>query len=135
MTPDRFEALAEAYGGDLVRWPAAERGAMAAWAGEHPGAARAILARAADLDVLLDAAPAPHASAVMVDRIVAGAPRGRGSRHAPWWLPAGMGAGLAAACAAGVIVGLQLSQPSISEAEAVLAAVSEGLELYSDEGA
>lgn len=26
MSPDRFKALAEAYGGDLGRWPRAERG-------------------------------------------------------------------------------------------------------------
>ncbi|MFZ5719026.1 MAG: hypothetical protein ACOY5Y_06105 [Pseudomonadota bacterium] len=135
MTPERFVALAEAYGGDFARWPATEREAAAAWASEHQDAARAILERAADLDALLNAAAAPQASAIMADRIVAGAPRKPGSGHAAWWLPVGMGAGLAAACAAGVVVGLQFSQPSVSEAEAVLAAVSEGLELYSDEGA
>ena len=63
------------------------------------------------------------------------APATHRRRWTIWWLPAGVGAGLAAACAAGVLVGLQLSQPQISEADAVVAAVTEGLGLYADDGA
>lgn len=135
MTPERFEALAEAYGGDVARWPAAEREAARQWRAAHTDAARSILDRAGALDNLLDAAPAPLASPELVQGIVAAAPPARARRRAGWWLPAGMGAGLAAACAAGVAVGLHLSGPQLSEADAVVAAVSEGLALYPDEGA
>ena len=135
MTPERFEALAEAYGGDIARWPDDERDAAAIRATAHPDEARAVLAGAAALDALLDAAPAPRAPAGLAERIVAGAPQRRERRWGSWWLPAGMGAGLAAACAAGVVVGAQLSEPAISEADAVVAAVTEGLGLYPDEGA
>lgn len=135
MTPERFEALAEAYGGDPTRWPAAERDGALAWMAERPNEAQAVLERAAELDDWLAAAPAPRASGELAARITAAAPQRRVWRNVGWWLPAGMGAGLAAACAAGVLVGLQIPQPQASEADAVLAAVTEGLDLYADEGA
>lgn len=135
MTPERFETLAEAYGGDIARWPAAERDAAALRAAAHPDEAYAALARAGSLDALLDAAPAPRAPAGLIQRIAAGAPLRRERRWSAWWLPAGMGAGLAAACAAGVVVGMQLAEPALSEADAVVAAVTEGLGLDADEDA
>lgn len=135
MTPERFEALAEAYGGDVDRWPAAERDAARRWAATHPAEAETALLRANELDTWLDAAPAPRVKPALVERVIAGAPSGRRERRPAWWLPAGMGAGLAAACAAGVLVGLQFDESRPSEADAVVAAVSEGLALYPDDGA
>lgn len=56
MNIDRLTALAEAYGANLRRWPEHEF-ASADWnLFAHP-AARAVLARAAALDSLLDACP------------------------------------------------------------------------------
>ncbi|WP_296600105.1 hypothetical protein [Phenylobacterium sp.] len=139
MTPERFETLAEAYGGDVTRWPAAAREAAAALMAEKPAWAGEVLARADDLDVLLDAFVPPQASADLAGRILVGAPRSR-PRWAGWLIPGGMGAGLAAACAAGVLVGAQLhgasSQPSASDADALVAVVGDDdLGLYLDEEA
>lgn len=52
MNAGRFEELTAAYGGDIARWPQAERAAAREFA-KDPAAA-GILARAADLDALLD---------------------------------------------------------------------------------
>lgn len=139
MTPERFEILAEAYGGDVARWPAAEREAAAALMAEAPGWAGDVLAGAGELDAVLDGFTAPPVSADLIGRIVLGRPRS-GPRWMGWLIPAGMGAGLAAACAAGVLVGAQLhgasSQPATSEADALVAVVGdEDLSLYLDEEA
>ncbi|GAC1043472.1 hypothetical protein [Rhizobium sp. No.120] len=52
MNAERFEALTAAYGGDIGRWPQAERAAARDFAKSH--AAAETLTRAADLDALLD---------------------------------------------------------------------------------
>jgi hypothetical protein len=111
MTPERFETLAEAYGGDVSRWPLAERDGAALLMAQAPQDCQAVLAAAGDLDGLLDAwrpQPAPHA---LREAILAAAPAPRAVRRglAAWLFPAGLGAGLAAACAAGVITGAQIS--------------------------
>lgn len=106
MDAERFEQLAEAYGGDLNRWPEAERDAAQAFAEVNGHAPARVLAEARRLDAALDAVPAPAASDLLRARIISAAPRpavawigfGGRSRWTSW-------AGLAAACAAGVIVG------------------------------
>jgi len=134
MTPERFEALAEAYGGDVARWPDAEREAAAAWMAAEPMRAGEILARAGDLDAVLAAYAPPRAMPGLAERIAAGAPRPR-ARWTGWLLPAGMGAGLAAACAAGLMLGAQLGAPA-DEPDAVIAAISdEDVSFYLDEEA
>lgn len=140
MTPERFEALAEAYGGDVARWPHREREAAAALMAGDGVWATGVLTRAVELDdVLATERPAP-ASADLVERIVAGAPRPR-ARWVGWLLPAGMGAGLAAACAAGVMVGAQLhappsATPGASDVDALVAAIGDDdVSLYLDEDA
>lgn len=140
MTPDRFETLAEAYGGDVARWPDAEREAAAALMAERPAWAGDVLARAGDLDAALDAFAAPRASSALAERIAAAAPRRRAQRWTGWLVPAGMGAGLAAACAAGVVAGAQLAAPTPSSApdatDALVTAVSaDDFGLYFDEDA
>ncbi|MFD1191920.1 hypothetical protein ACFQ27_15115, partial [Phenylobacterium conjunctum] len=55
MTPERFEELAEAYGGETARWPQAEREAAAALMAGRPDFAQAALAWADALDEVLDA--------------------------------------------------------------------------------
>jgi hypothetical protein len=139
MTPERFETLAEAHGGDVARWPDAEREAAAELMAAQPAWARNVLAGAGDLDAMLTAYAPPRGSAGLAERIAAGAPQAR-ARWVRWLLPAGMGAGLAAACAAGVVAGAQLhapsSTPAASDADAVVTAVSdEDFSLYLDEEA
>jgi len=139
MTPERFETLAEAYGGDVARWPDADREAAAELMAARPAWARDVLARAGHLDAVLDDYAAPRGSLGLADRIAAGAPRAR-ARWIGWLLPAGMGVGLATACAAGVIAGAQLhaasSTPAASEADALVTAVSDDdFSLYLDEDA
>ncbi|HQN51276.1 MAG TPA: hypothetical protein PK913_09460 [Phenylobacterium sp.] len=112
MTPERFEELAEAYGGETARWPQAEREAAAALMAGRPGFAQAVLARADALDEVLDAwRPAP-ASAALLERVLAEAPRRRTTGLAAWIWRGAVGAGLAGACAAGLLMGVSLSTAS-----------------------
>jgi hypothetical protein len=135
MTPERFEALAEAWGGDVSRWPEDEREAAAAWMAAEPARAGAILARAAELDAALAAYAPMRASLGLADRIAGGAPKPR-ARWVGWLLPAGMGAGLAAACAAGMVLGAQLSAAAAAGDDAVVAAMAdEDVGFYLDEDA
>lgn len=107
MQIERFQALADAYGGDIRRWPGELRGPAVALA-EQSAAARAILARAEALDAQLDAWRVAAPSAALRDAVLAQAPRLRVGwvRSAGLWLS---GAGLAAACAAGVVFGVAAS--------------------------
>lgn len=124
MTPERFETLAEAFGGDVARWPPAERDAAAELMTARPDWAQGVLARARGLDAALDAVAPPRADAALAGRILAAAPRPR-RRWTGWLVPAGMGAGLAAACAAGVLAGAQVSaRPAGGESDAIVAAIA-----------
>lgn len=67
MNAERFEALTAAYGGDIGRWPQAERAAAREFA-KNPVAVEA-LARAADLDALLDTYVVKPNLADLEDRI------------------------------------------------------------------
>ncbi|THD79834.1 MAG: hypothetical protein E7812_08095 [Phenylobacterium sp.] len=117
LTHERFEGFAEAFGGDVSRWPADARDAAALLMAAEPGFTQGVLARAETLDAALDAWRPTPASAGVTARILSAAPRlRRGWRL--WLSPAVLGAGLAAACAAGVIVGVQL-QERTSEASEV----------------
>ena len=72
MTYERFETLADAYGGDLRRWPEAEREAARLLKETDPRAA-ALLADADRLDALLDAAPRAVASHALREQVLASA--------------------------------------------------------------
>ncbi len=81
-----------------------------------------------ELDAALDAWASPQVSPALRARVLASAPRPRGARHlwAPWI--AGLSAGLAAACAAGIVFGVFLAQPSLRAARedaAISSVVSE----------
>jgi hypothetical protein len=106
---ERFEDLAWAYGGELARWPDALREDAALLAAADPAFATDVLARAADLDATLDALPRATASSRLYDAVLATAPARRPRRSWRFWLgPAGLGAALAGAAAAGVILGAQV---------------------------
>jgi hypothetical protein len=115
MTPERFEELADARGGELRRWPDAERADAQALL-ERDASARAILARAAALDSMLDASVVAPPSAALIQAALAGAPgqrkkRGRiVQRLSEWWWPGTWAAGVGLVGAAGALVfGLALS--------------------------
>ena len=127
MTKEQFQALAEAYGGEIARWPAAVRDEAALFAAREPGEAQAVLAREAALDAALDAAPRPApAPSALYDRILADAPnRPRRARWRLWLAPAGLGAALAGAAVAGLLLGAQLGALSTSGTEASAQAVAD----------
>lgn len=129
MTLDAFEALAEAYGGDIARWPAAAQTAARALAAADSRAERA-LSEAAALDAIIAADSAPQVSAALTSRVledaagvaaerasaaVAPAAARSSSRFAPdFWRrlaeqigldPRPLAAGLAAAIVAGLSIG------------------------------
>jgi hypothetical protein len=137
MTHERFEALADAYGGDVSRWPPETREGAALLMSEAPDFTGSVLARAAGIDAALDAWRTAPASPRVVERIIASAPRPLAPRWRTWLSPAALGAGLAAACAAGVLVGVQAADRSGSAQEVAvtntLSAVASAFDL--EEGA
>jgi hypothetical protein len=140
MTPERFDALAEAYGGDVARWPEGEREGAAMLMATDPARTQAVLAAAQALDLRLDAWGPQRVTPDLADAVLAGAPKPRaGSWWRSWLAPVGMGAGLAAACVAGLLVGTQLAVAPVAtdpDAEALVTAVGENaFDLYLDDEA
>jgi hypothetical protein len=108
LSRDRFTALAQAYGGDIARWPEAEREAARALLRQDPQGLGRELEDASALDRLLDLAPAGAVDAALLGRLVAAAPRPAASARR--WI-AGLGAalGLGVSAMAGVTVGVVLA--------------------------
>jgi hypothetical protein len=131
MTRERFEALAEAYGAAIPRWPAEERAAAQAWLAAEPEAGRAILARAEALDAALDAWRPMTASHALRERVIAAAPRAiRGAIRWTWVWGAGAGAGLCAATAAGLVMGVALyGQVAVAQADEPVSSVMTSYEI------
>ena len=121
MNAQRFQNLAVAYGADLRHWPEAERGAARAFMDADPHGAERLLFEARQMDLVLEASSRAVVSHDLRERVIALAataglkPRARFAFGRLAWAS---GAGWAAACAAGVLVGLNLSQPAVSRAEA-----------------
>ncbi len=124
MTFERFQYLAEAWGGAVARWPAETQDAAYAFMAASPDQADAVLAEARALDDLLVDTGALSPSMALRDRIIAAAPAARTERARLWrWMTgAGVGAGLAAATLAGVMAGVSLSltHGPVGEDEALL---------------
>lgn len=124
MTFERFQLLAEAYGGAIARWPADVQDGAYAFLAAAPDQADAVLAEARACDALMDHAVSLAPSAALRDRVIALAPAARPQRARIWrWMTgAGVGVGLAAATAAGVMAGvnLSLSRAPVGEDEALL---------------
>ncbi|WP_271065787.1 hypothetical protein [Caulobacter sp. NIBR1757] len=127
MDAQRFEALADAHGGVIARWPAEVQDAAYAWLAQAPEAAQAVLTDALALDEALDVLRPPQPSMALRDRILAAAPRGKAGWSLRRWLTgAGVGAALAAASAAGVMIGTQVgTAPAEASDEAVISASSD----------
>ncbi len=116
---ERFRILAESYGGDITRWPEADRVGAKALAKADARAAQT-LAEWAALDDALHEWRIPSASASLRETVLAGAPsRGRRRARAAlwandlrlWFAGAGLAAGLA-----GVFCGAVLSTVAVREA-------------------
>jgi hypothetical protein len=106
MDASRFEQLASAYGADFRRWPAAEREAAQAYAVANRTESERLLFEARMIDAALNAVAAPQPTYELRQQVIAQAPqpRPRRLRTGAWfWIPS---AGLAAACAAGALVGV-----------------------------
>jgi hypothetical protein len=105
MNAARFEELASAYGADFRRWPQAERPAAEAFAAQNRSQAERLLFEARLIDAALAAAPSMVPSRTLREQVLQRAPAPRPQRRwSGWfWVPA---SGLAAACAAGAIVGV-----------------------------
>ena len=115
MTPERmdetrFGELADAFGGDVRRWPESEREAARAWIDAHPLEAERALFDARQTDAALFASPNPVVSMALRDRVLASATM---KARSAWpslkkllWIG---GVGWAAAACAGVMVGTTLS--------------------------
>lgn len=112
MDRERFQQMIEAYGAAPERWPAAERAEGLWFLAQTPDAARLIEAEQA-LDTQLDAWTLPPPALPLRSRITAAAQAGRGRptwRSKRVWLS---GAGLAAACAAGIVAGVSFGGSGI----------------------
>lgn len=104
MDARRFAVLAQAYGGDLRRWPEAERMAGTVFAAS--GAGKAILRQAGTLDALLDSYRVDAPDKALHGSILQAAGRHLVQRRRQWfwWL----GLGLAGIGVAGAVAGLAL---------------------------
>lgn len=134
MDLDRFAALAGAYGGDVSRWPPAEREAAARLMAQDAQATASLLSAENDLDGVLDAWRAPNPSLALRDTILASAPAYRAPAGWRTWIwRTGLGAGLVAAGAAGLMVGVVASgavgAPVESDVIAAAVAGYDGLDL------
>ncbi|WGM32120.1 hypothetical protein [Brevundimonas sp. NIBR11] len=125
MDATRFGEMADAYGGDVRRWPESERDAARAWIEANSEAER-ILFDARLTDAALFASPNPTVSMALRDRVLASAAAASLKARATWpslrrllWIG---GAGWAAAACAGVVFGTNLGGhlAAQSQADAVL---------------
>lgn len=122
MTETRFAELAEAFGGDLRRWPEGEVAAARAWVEAHPVAAERALFEARQMDAVLYASRNPAVSPALRDRVIASAATAGRTARAAWpslrrllWIG---GAGWAAAACAGVVFGTTLGGRMADDAQA-----------------
>jgi hypothetical protein len=99
LTIQRFQDLADAYGGAVARWPECYRSAGSQLATTAEGAA--ILAKASALDAHLDTWRVPAPSSDLSARVVTRAPAARrvAGRVRWWWSGVGIAATLAGAVA------------------------------------
>ena len=94
----RFQALADAYGGVIARWPTSEKDDALRVSRTLEG--RAILADARALDETLDSWLVPAPNHALAARVLAGAPRTSIARSVKlWWTAIGMTVALSGATA------------------------------------
>jgi hypothetical protein len=114
MNEDRFRKLADAYGGDVRRWPLAVRGEASAFASSYPAHTDKLLRSARRLDEALDTFSV-EPSAALRQTAIDLAPRGRSAARTWRWITTiGLGLGLAASAAAGVAAGVTLAPAGVT---------------------
>ncbi len=131
MTPDRFVALSQAYGGRVERWPVNDQAGAVKLCQDRPVWTAKILSDAAQLDAILDAYALTAPSVNLRQRIYAEA--SRPARTIPLGLRR-WGFGLAAASLAGVICGaalMSLAAPDLTGDGVVVSALGDQT-LYGD---
>ena len=130
MYLDRFQTLADAFGGSISRWPTETRDEAYAFTATAPEAAARALGEGLDLDESLDTAERVSPSHALRQTILDAAPRARVARDPflRWLTGAGVGIGLVTAACAGIVIGVDLSATGSGEDAVLLAAVySSGL--------
>lgn len=125
MNLDRFQTLADAFGGSISRWPTDVQDDAYAFTAASPDEAALALADARALDEDLDAAERLSPSHALRLDIINAAPAARAARtpFQRWLTGAGVGIGLATAACAGIVIGVDLSAASAGEDAMLLAAV------------
>lgn len=119
MTPERFTHLAEAYGADLNRWPAAEQPDAQALLCSGDACALEALQQAHQLDSLLDSHQLAPMDLALARRIRLSAPVARPAafwtRYAGWLSPAGViGVGIAGVAVGMLVASLSLPAPRLT---------------------
>lgn len=110
MTLEQFQHLADTYGGVIARWPADQRPGAESYCEAFPRLASTVLAQAEALDMALDAWLPISVGHDLRERVAGSAQIRAQHNSRPGWLwPAGIGIGLASACAAGLVLGVSLS--------------------------
>ena len=110
MNKQRFQALAAAYGGAISRWPITERGAARLFAFSRPGSTRDSLRDERRVDSILQRSANPILGLAMRKSMIESAVCLRETaRERRSWFGAILGAGLAAACAAGIGAGFAIA--------------------------
>lgn len=130
MNLERFQTLADAFGGSITRWPTDAQDDAYAFTAATPDDAARILAEARALDEDLDQAERLSPSYSLRQNIIDAAPRARVARtpFQRWLTGAGVGVGLVTAACAGIVIGVNLTAASAAEDAVLLAAVySSGL--------
>jgi hypothetical protein len=125
MTPDRFTALSQTYGGHIDRWPVVDRLAAVRMCQDQPHWTAQVLSEAVCLDDLLDAFGLDAPSNDLRQRIFARMQPGP-ARLALG--PRGWGVSLAAASLAGVICGaalMTLAAPDLTKDAVVISALGD----------
>ena len=122
MSLERFEDLAEIYGGDIARWPEGQREAARALLAVEPERLAPVLAAASQLDRLLDLAPAQRPDAALIGRLISAAPQPAAAGRR-WITGLSAAFGLSAAAFAGVFVGVAVERsPQVAAPMAVAVA-------------
>jgi hypothetical protein len=134
MSMARFQALAEAYGGEIARWPEGEREAARALLASDPTPLASVLAEASQVDRLLDLAPAQAVDAALLGRLITAAPQTPNTARR-WATGLSAALGLSAAAFAGVLAGVALgghvNAPTLP-ADAPRSEVVTAAEVYKD---
>jgi len=131
MSLQQFQKLAEAYGGDVTRWPTAYQREAQQFASKHTAQSEQALHAATSLDVLLSSHQVQPAQRSLFDAIAAGAPQ-QAEKSLPNWSWPGLagfgnrliGTGIIGAGFAGVIAGAFFVSVWISGGAAGLSADS-----------